>query len=126
MGLRLRTWKHTWSQCEYPGPSIGVGGGAAFANPLNLDDGVLRLEPALIGDLVQQGLQRLGLHFICVTTGRAQQVTTFVRMPRMIARQIGLGRFQSVHEADPHQEIEVPVNGERCDFALLPFLQQRD
>ena len=93
---------------------------------MDFHDGVLRLETALIGDLVQQGCERFGFHLIGAAAGRAEQVLTFVRVLGMIARYVRLRRFQSVHQADTYQEIEMPINGQWCNFPLLPLLEQRD
>jgi len=44
----------------------------------------------------------------------------------MIAGQIGLRRLYAVYETDSYQKIEMPVNGQRRNLALLAGLQLCD
>ncbi len=56
----------------------------------------------------------------------AQQVMAVVTAPGMVAGDVGLRGLEPVHQADPNQEIQMPVDGQRSDLSLLPSFQQCD
>ena len=44
----------------------------------------------------------------------------------VLAWQVRLGGLQAVNETDAHEEVQVSVDRQRCDFAFLSLLQQGD
>lgn len=44
----------------------------------------------------------------------------------IVARQVGLRRFQTMYQANPYEEVQVPINSEGRDLSLLAILEKRD
>ena len=105
--------------------SVRVAVDAGAAHPLDLDNGVVRPEPAFVGDLGQHRLNPPRFNLVYMTTRGTQQELAVVRMVGMVAGYVGLRGLKPVDDADSHEELQMPVDGQWRDLALLPLLQQR-
>ena len=105
--------------------SVRIAVRAGAAHPLDLDNGVVRPEAALVGDLGQHRLNPPRFNLIYLTTRGTQQELAVVRMVGMVAGHVGLRGLKPVDDADSHEELQMPVHCQWRDLALLPLLQQR-
>ena len=97
--------------------------GADPAQARDLDDRVVRSEAALACDLRRQRLKPARLHLVHAATRGTKQELTSVGVVGMVARQVGLGGLQPVHEAGSHDfaikfRDPLPMDGDKTEYAI--------